>query len=263
MTQIDQLPLLWEITGPVGRLTLQRPEQRNALSRSLVAEMDSIFMQVAEDPNVSVVVVRGSGTKAFCAGADLKEREGMPDDEVVACVDAIRHCFERLAQLPQITIACLNGVALGGGLELALACDLRYASSEAKLGLPETRLAIIPGAGGTQRLPRIVGVARAKELIFTGRVLPAAQALEVGLVHAVFPAEDLDREVNAVIENLTTAGPLALRAAKWAINLGMRGDLQQGLLIEKDAYAQVVPTYDRREGLLAFKEKRPPIYKGH
>jgi methylglutaconyl-CoA hydratase len=181
---------------------------------------------------------------------------------VSAFVFGLRSAFSSLADLPVPSIAAIEGAALGGGLELALACDLRFAGSDALLGLPETGLAIIPGAVGTQRLPRVVGVARAKELIFTGRKLSAAQAAAIGLVNEAVPAGAALARALATAALICHNGPVAVRAAKVAIDRGMDGALAQGLAIEQACYAQVIPTKDRLEGLAAFREKRAPVYRG-
>lgn len=202
----------------------------------------------------------------LCTGADLKERAKMHQSEVGPFVSKARALISELGNLPMPTIAAIDGAALGGGLEMALSCDIRIASNNAKLGLTETKLAIIPGAGGTQRLPRAIGVALAKELIFAARAIDGTEAKRLGLVsHAVeqnksgdaayLRALDLAREFNP-------NGPIAIRMAKLAINQGIEVDLNTGLAIEEACYAQVIPTKDRLEGLAAFKEKRPPRFKG-
>jgi methylglutaconyl-CoA hydratase len=198
----------------------------------------------------------------FCAGADLRERADMSKAEVAAFVDGLRAAFAGVAALPMPVIAAVDGVALGGGCELALAADLRVAGAAAVLGLPETGLAIIPGAGGTQRLPRLVGVARAKELIFTGRRVAAADAAAMGLVDALAPAGGAQARALELAAAMLDKGPLALRAAKAAIDGGMGVDLATGLRMEEAYYAHVIPTRDRLEGLAAFREKRKPAFTG-
>ncbi|XP_068783404.1 methylglutaconyl-CoA hydratase, mitochondrial isoform X2 [Struthio camelus] len=199
-------------------------------------------------------------------GADLKERAKMHSSEVSSFVSKARATINEMANLPVPTIAAIDGTALGGGLELALACDIRVAASSAKMGLVETKLAIIPGAGGTQRLPRTIGVSLAKELIFSARVVDGEEAKAIGLIsHVVEQNEAGDaayRRALALAREFLPQGPLAMRVAKLAINQGMEVDLVTGLAIEEACYAQTIPTKDRIEGLLAFKEKRPPRYKG-
>ncbi|KAG8596074.1 hypothetical protein GDO81_001722 [Engystomops pustulosus] len=215
---------------------------------------------------VRTVILRSEVPGVFCAGADLKERAKMHPSEVGPFVSKARALMNEFANLPMPTIAALDGAALGGGLEMALASDIIVAASSAKMGLVETKLAIIPGAGGTQRLPRAVGVALAKELIFSARVLDGIEAKSIGLVsHVVEQNEEGDaayRRAVALAREFITQGPIAMRMAKLAINQGIEVDLATGLAIEEACYAQVIPTKDRMEGLLAFKEKRPPRYKG-
>ncbi|RMF74456.1 MAG: enoyl-CoA hydratase [Acidobacteria bacterium] len=245
----------------VVRLTIDRPPV-NALSRALVARLTDAAATAADDPAAACVVLAARG-RAFCAGADLKERRGMSDAEVVETVEAIGRMTAAVAAIPVPTLAAVHGAALGGGLELALACDLRIAAEDARLGLPECSLAIIPGAGGTQRLPRIAGPAVAKRWIFTGRVGTAAEALAGGIVDRVVPAERLEQETLALAGEIARCGPLALRAAKRAIDDGLdAARLDEGLAIERRAYRTIVDTEDRREALRAFAEKRPPRFEG-
>jgi len=207
-------------------------------------------------------VITGAGNRAFCAGADLKERATMAPDAVTEFIYTIRTLFSAIDDLPTPTIAAVNGFAFGGGTELALACDLRVAADTAQMGLTETRLAIIPGAGGTQRLPRLVGLGKAKELIFTGRRVAAEEALAIGLVNRIAPPDTLMEAAMAMAEVICEAGPIAVRQAKYAISHGMETDLSTGLAIESAAYWATIPTEDRLEGLAAFREKRKPVYKG-
>jgi methylglutaconyl-CoA hydratase len=213
--------------------------------------------------DVRAVVLRSSVPGVFCAGADLKERASMTPEQVSSFVEAIRSTFSAVAALPMPTIAVVEGAALGGGTELALACDFRVAGEGASFGLPETTLAIIPGAGGTQRLPRLIGAARAKELILTGRRIPAAQAERVGLLTSLVKAGEADAAALALARELGSNGPVAVRAAKEAIDSGMEVGLSEALgRVEKASYARVIPTADRLEGLAAFREKRKPVYTG-
>jgi enoyl-CoA hydratase/carnithine racemase len=209
-----------------------------------------------------VVILTGSGEKAFCAGADLKERATLSDLQVSEYLYKQRNLFTNIANLNKPVIAAINGAAFGGGTEIALACDIRIAASTAKMGLPETRLAIIPGAGGTQRLPRLIGRAKAKELIYTGRRITAQEALDIGMVNKVCEPEVLMEECRKMAEEMCLAGPLALEQAKKAIDCGLDTDLHTGIAIETDAYRVLIPTEDRLEGLAAFREKRKPVYKG-
>ncbi|XP_078070486.1 methylglutaconyl-CoA hydratase, mitochondrial [Mustelus asterias] len=245
---------------------INRPQSKNAISRNLVEMMTEAIEEMKRDRNVRTVILRSEVPGIFCAGADLKERAKMQPSEVGPFVSKARSLINELGNLPMPTIAVLDGAALGGGLEMALACDIRVAATSAKMGLVETKLAIIPGAGGTQRLPRIIGVSLAKELIFSGRVLDGAEAKAIGLVsHAVEQNEAGDAAYHrglSLAKEFIPQGPIAVRLAKLAINRGMEVDLKTGLAIEEACYAQVIPTKDRIEGLNAFKEKRLPRYTG-
>lgn len=243
-------------------LGLERPEARNALGRQLMAEFRQALADLRFDPSVRVVVIHSRVPGVFCSGADLKERAGMTPEETAAFVHGLRSGFTELEDLPQPVIAVLEGAAFGGGLELALAADLRVAGAEARMGLVETALAIIPGAGGTQRLPRLVGPSRAKELIFTARRIGAAEAERLGLVDRVVPAGGALDVALTLAREILPNGPVALRMAKQAVNRGLELDRDSGLAFEQACYAQVIPTRDRMEGLAAFREKRKPQYRG-
>ncbi|KAM4808737.1 methylglutaconyl-CoA hydratase, mitochondrial [Rhinophrynus dorsalis] len=247
-------------------LGINRPQAKNAISKNLVKSMMKMVDSLKSNNKVRTVILRSEVPGVFCAGADLKERAKMHPSEVGPFVTKARALMNEFANLPMPTIAALDGAALGGGLEMALACDIIVAASSAKMGLVETKLAIIPGAGGTQRLPRAVGVAVAKELIFAARILDGNEAKSLGLVsHVVEQNEKGDaayRRAVALAQEFTLQGPIALRMAKLAINQGIEVDLATGLAIEEACYAQIIPTKDRLEGLLAFKEKRPPRFKG-
>ncbi|MDX2497174.1 MAG: enoyl-CoA hydratase-related protein, partial [Desulfobacterales bacterium] len=211
---------------------------------------------------VRVVIITGADRKAFCAGADLKERTTFDELQVKEFIFTIRNLFTSIEHLNKPVIAAINGVALGGGTELALACDIRIAAMNASMGLTETRLAIIPGAGGTQRLPRLIGRGKAKELIFTGRRVDAREALQIGLVNQIYDPESLLTECQKMAAMICETGPIAIEQAKYAINYGLETDLHTGLGIESNAYWVTIPTEDRLEGLAAFQEKRKPVYKG-
>lgn len=246
----------------IAILTLLRTDAANALSVQLLNELQSVLNEVRKDRNIRVVVITGAGNKAFCAGADLKERKEMNEQQVKETVALIRSTVNAVEALPQPVIAAINGVAFGGGLELALACDVRIAAEHAQMGLTETSWAIIPGAGGTQRLPRLIGIGRAKELIFTARRVSAEEAYRYGIVEHVVPYEELMNTALSLAEEMAVNAPLALVQAKAAINKGIDVDLYSGLKIEELAYNALIPTEDRLEGLRAFAEKRPPQYKG-
>ncbi|MFC4770260.1 enoyl-CoA hydratase [Effusibacillus consociatus] len=246
----------------IATLVLNRPEAANALSVQMLYELHEAINEIRFDRSVRCVIITGAGEKAFCAGADLKERSGMDPTQVRKTVSLIRGDMNDLESLPQPVIAAVNGVALGGGTELALACDIRVASEHAKFGLTETSLGIIPGAGGTQRLPRLIGKGRAKELIFTAKRIDANEALAIGLVEYVTPAESLMEKALEIAEQIVRNAPIAVAQAKYAIDKGFDVDLNTGLAIEMNAYEVTVPTKDRLEGLQAFKEKRAPNYIG-
>lgn len=243
-------------------VTLNRPDALNALSRQVNLELAELAHELGEDPSVRAVVLTGAGQKAFCAGADLKERKGVRADQTRPYVDAISRAINAWAHMARPTLAVINGYALGGGMELALACDLRIASEAAEFALTEVRLGIMPGAGGTQRLPRLIGVARAKELILLGRRIPAQRALEIGLVMQVSPPDQLRADAEAVVKELLGCAPRSVEMAKAAIDRGIEVGLDEGLRIERACYDVTLFTEDRNEGLQAFAEKRPPRYKG-
>lgn len=262
-----RLEFLKEYNDQIAVISLNRGKVKNALGRTLLDQMkqslyDVRFSEQAKD--VRVVIVRSTVDGVFCAGADLKERAGMTQKETEAFVYDLRTTFSQLEDLPVPTIACLSGVALGGGLELALACDMRVAEKNPKciLGLSETSLAIIPGAGGTQRLPRVIGMPKAKQLIFTAQRLSPEQALEIGLVNECVEEGKAFEKCLDIAKQIIPNGPIAVRVAKVAIQEGMQMDRRTGMLMEQQCYAQVIPTKDRLEGLQAFKEKRKPQYKG-
>lgn len=256
------MPVTIARANAVATVKLNRPEAANALSRNLLNELQAAFQALAQDASISVIIITGAGDKAFCAGADLKERKTMTDEESLQTIALINRVIQTVEQLPQPVIAVLNGVAYGGGLELALACDFRIACRTAKLGLTETSLGIIPGAGGTQRLTRLIGIGRAKELIFTAKRITAIEALTYGIVEHVVEQSELEAFTASLAQAIAKNAPLSLRQAKKAINLGCDVDLQTGLQIESLCYQQLITTEDRQEGLQAFSEKRPPVYRG-
>uniref|UniRef100_A0A8D2D564 Methylglutaconyl-CoA hydratase, mitochondrial n=1 Tax=Sciurus vulgaris TaxID=55149 RepID=A0A8D2D564_SCIVU len=247
-------------------LGINRAYGKNSLSKNLIKMLSKAVDALKSDKKVRTIIIRSEVPGIFCAGADLKERAKMHSSEVGPFVSKIRAVINDIANLPVPTIAAIDGLALGGGLELALACDIRVAASSAKMGLVETKLAIIPGGGGTQRLPRAIGMSLAKELIFSARVLDGQEAKAVGLIsHVLEQNQEGDAAYRKALElarEFLPQGPVAMRVAKLAINQGMEVDLVTGLAIEEACYAQTIPTKDRLEGLLAFKEKRPPRYKG-
>lgn len=241
---------------------LERPEAKNALGRQMLREIKEALTLLKDDSSVRLAILHSLVPGVFCAGADLKERADMSQEETTDFVKELRATFTALERLPMPTIAAIEGAALGGGLELALACDLRVVGGSARLGLPETSLAIIPGAGGTQRLPRLIGRSRAKELIFTARKFGAAEALQYGIADRITGAGVALEASLELAREILPNGPVALRAAKEAIDRGLDLGRDGGLGIEADCYAKVIPTEDRLEGLAAFKEKRKPLYRG-
>jgi len=259
---MDDGILLKDETDGVMTLTLNRPEIMNSLNFDLLRALRDHIESVRFNKDVRVVIITGAGEKAFCAGADLKERATMPPDKVKEFILTIRNLFTAIENLNKPVIAAVNGIALGGGTEMALAADIRIAAQNALMGLTETRLAIIPGAGGTQRLPRLVGKGKAKELIFTGQRINAEEALRIGLANEICPLEDLLDEARSMAAMICETGPIAIEQAKYAINYGLETDLSTGLAIESNAYWLTIPTQDRLEGLAAFREKRKPKYKG-
>ena len=247
-------------------LGLNRPEAKNSFSKNLVLQLCDAVEAVKFDTNARVIVIRSTTPGIFCAGADLKERATMPPELVGPFVAKARRLIYDLENLPMPVIAAIDGHALGGGLEMALACDIRVAANSAKMGLVETRLAIIPGGGGTQRLPRVVGPSLAKELIFTARRISGEEAGKIGLVNHSVPQNDngdaaYDKAIQ-LAQEIIPNGPVGVKMAKQAINKGIEVDIGSALSIEEACYAQVIPTKDRLEGLLAFKEKRKPVYTG-
>ncbi|HVY47910.1 MAG TPA: enoyl-CoA hydratase-related protein [Minicystis sp.] len=258
-----EMPVVVERRGHVGVLTLNRERVRNALSRETLYALGRHGKELVADPEIRVIVVTGAGDKAFCAGADLKERQGMSTDDVRVQVGLYRSELGVLDKSPKPVVAAINGVAFGGGLELALVCDLRVAAAHAQIGLPETTLGIIPGAGGTQRLPRVVGEARAKEMILLGRKLSAAEALAWGLVNRVATAGvPLLEDVFQWIEPIANGAPVAQRAALGAIEDAYDVPLALGLELERVHYDETLRSEDRLEALRAFAEKRKPVFRG-
>lgn len=260
----DAEPVRLERRDGVAIVTLDRPERLNALSRAALLRVGAIGRELAGDPGVRAVIVTGAGDKAFCAGADLKERQGMSDNDVRAQLLRYRSELGWLDRSPVPVIAAINGLALGGGLEVALLCDLRVAAPGVLLGLPETTIGIIPGAGGTQRLPRVVGEARAKELILLGTRITSEQALAYGLVNRVSPAgvPVLD-DVLAWIRPIAEGAPIAQRSALAAIDASYEVGLAAGLDLERVYYDECLQSADRNEALAALAEKRKPVFTGN
>jgi enoyl-CoA hydratase/carnithine racemase len=254
--------VLVEHSAGTAWITLNRPDARNALSRDVNLSLIDLSAELEDRRDVRAIVITGSGDKAFCAGADLKERRGVSASETGPYLNAISGAINGWAESRKPTVCAMNGSAYGGGLELALACDFRILVEGAEVGLTEVKLGIMPGAGGTQRLPRLIGEARAKELILLGRRISAARALEIGLVHQVVPRAGLKAAVDALLAELATSAPLSLHYAKSAIERGHGKPLAEGLDIERECYEMTLYTEDRDEGLAAFAEGRPPHFQG-
>lgn len=244
----------------IATLTIDRPDVRNALDLETVRECRAALETLAGDETVGVLIVTGAGEASFVAGADIGELNRRTVADGLAAINS--SFFAEVERFPRPTIAAVNGYALGGGCELALACDIRVAADTARFGQPELGLGIIPGAGGTQRLPRIVGLGRAKHLVLTGTIIDAAEALAIGLVSEVVPAADLVERSRALARRILRQGPLAARLAKLALNASARVDLDSGLLIETLAQGIAFGSDDKQEGTGAFLEKRTPSFKG-
>jgi enoyl-CoA hydratase len=249
-----------EVSDSVGTLTIDRPEVKNALDLETVSQVREALRRLEADASVGVLIVTGAGETAFVSGADINDIRARGRDEGLAAINS--SLFAEIERFPRPTIAAVNGYALGGGCELALACDIRIASDTAKFGQPELGLGIIPGAGATQRLPRIIGMGRAKHLILTGDVIDAKQALEIGLVTAIAPPGQLQIRARELAKRVLRQGPLAARLAKVALNASARVDMDSGLLIETLAQALCYSSDDKLEGTSAFLEKRKPKFTG-
>lgn len=241
-------------------LRVNRPDVRNALDLATVREMTDAVAALTADAGVGGIVITGGGDKVFVSGADINDIRARRRDDGLAAINS--SLFAAIDNCPKVTIAAVNGLALGGGCELALACDLRIAAAHAKFGQPEVGLGIIPGAGATQRLPRIIGLGRAKHLVLTGDAIDAQTALDWGLVSSVVPLDQLLSSALALAERVLSRGPLAIRLAKVALNASARVDLESGLLIETLAQAICFESEDKQEGTTAFLEKRPPAFTG-
>ena len=254
--------VLVEKAERVAWVTLNRPDKLNALNNDLLKELDQVFLALEEDAEVGVVVVTGSGEKAFVAGADIAELKDL--DTATARIQALKgqEVFNRIERMPKPVIAAMNGFALGGGCELALACHVRLASENARFGLPEVSLGIIPGYGGTQRLPRLVGKGVALDLILSGEMVGAADALRMGLVSRVFPLAELKAAAETLAKTILSRGPLALRSALNAVHEGLEMPLGRGLEFEATQFGLLAASTDMKEGMGAFLEKRPAQFKG-
>jgi enoyl-CoA hydratase/carnithine racemase len=250
------------VDGHVAVVTLNRPEALNAISGEVADTLAGALLQAAASPNAWVVILAAAGEKAFCVGADLKERQGLDDAGWMRNRILMRGLFDSLRALPQPTIASVFGYALGGGFELALNCDLIVASDDAVFGLPEVRVGIVPGGGGTQALVRRLGPARAKDLIFTGRRIGAEEALALGLVARVVERAALENATMELAREICGSSPVAVREAKLAIDRGLDVTMEDGIELEELAWRRAVASQDRKEGIAAFNEKREPDWRG-
>jgi len=251
-----------EVEGPFATVTVDRPKSLNALDTRTLQELEKAAADLSQREGLRGVILTGAGEKAFVAGADIAEMNGMDADKARHFGALGQRVMDVIAALPVPVVAAVNGFALGGGCELALACDFIYASENARFGLPEVSLGVLPGFGGTQRLTRLLGRARAKELIFTGDIIDAARAKEIGLVLDVVPLSNLLGHARSALERVAKKGPLAVRLAKEAIDRGADQELADGLTIERELFTDLFASADRREGMKAFLEKRPPVFTG-
>ncbi len=251
--------LIFELQEDIGILKFNRPKQLNAINEEMIEEMEDFFSKIP--PETKVIILTGQG-KAFIAGADISYLAKLSPLEARRFVRRGQELFFKIEALPIPVIACVNGFALGGGLEIAMSCDFIYCSKEAKLGQPEVNLGIMPGFGGTQRLSRLVGKAVAKELCMTGRIISADEAKELGIVNKVFSKEDLWNETMKVANEISSKGRVSLRAIKRSIDRGFDLDLRSGCYMEADNFALCFASLDAKEGLNAFLEKRTPQFKG-
>lgn len=260
---MDYKNIRLEKDGAVATVTIDRPKVLNALNDETIAELDHCFTQIGGDRSVRCVILTGGGEKAFVAGADIGELAKVDVVSGRAICDRGQHLLFKIESLPQPVIAAVNGFALGGGCEIAMACDIRLASETAKFGQPEVSLGIIPGYGGTQRLPRLVGYGKAKQMIFTGEIISAEEAHRIGLADELFPAEELMNKAREMAGKIASKGPLALAAAKEAINHAGSSDLKTGCEHEASLFAGICASNDKKEGLNAFLEKRKAEFRGN
>ncbi len=263
LTQTYETLALDEPAEHVLRITMNRPEVSNAMNTQMGLDMLAVWDSLCNDPGLyRCVILTGAGEKAFCAGGDLKQRNGMTDAQWQAQHLIFERGVRAMKECPIPIIGAINGAAYGGGCEFALACDFAYASTTARFALTEVTLGIMPGAGGTQNMPRAVGIKRAKEVLLTGLPFTAQQGLEWGMLNKVCEPAALQAEVLATAQRIAGNAPLSTRQIKHSVNTGMQMDLASALLFEIEAYNRLPPTEDRREGVAAFNEKRKPVFKG-
>jgi len=254
--------VLLEVAEGIATLTINRPKQLNALNTGVLLKLRELILECGERDEIKVVIITGAGDKSFVAGADIAEMKEMTPRQGLAFAELGQSVFGMIEKLPKAVIAAVNGYALGGGTELAISCDIILASAKARFGTPEVNLGVFPGFGGTQRLTRLLGKARAKEVVFSGEMFDATRALAIGLINRICPPEELLEEATNLARTIMTKGPVAVALAKQAIEDGYDLDLDKGLLIERTLFAQCFDTQDQKEGMAAFIEKRNPQFKG-
>lgn len=250
------------MTKGVFTLTLNRPHAMNSHNTQMALDLINCLEQLKKEEDLRVLIITGSGERAFCTGADLKERKGMTNDAWRYQHDIFENAFELIRTFPYPVIAAINGYALGGGMEMALSCDFRICAEDAKMGLPEATIGIIPGVGGTQLLPRSIPIGLAKELLFRGNQITANRAKEINLVNDVVLNSELQDKVLSIARDIGKNAPLSLKSIKQAINKGMQTDINTALSIELDQYYKCANSEDRLEGIKAFNEKREPVWQG-
>nr|WP_092067580.1 short-chain-enoyl-CoA hydratase [Dendrosporobacter quercicolus]NSL46663.1 short-chain-enoyl-CoA hydratase [Dendrosporobacter quercicolus DSM 1736]SDL59398.1 enoyl-CoA hydratase [Dendrosporobacter quercicolus] len=254
--------LLFESEDGIGIVTINRPKALNALNAATIHELDRMFDELAQNDAVKTVIITGGGEKSFVAGADITEMQKMSAVEGRNWAKLAQAVFSKIENLPKPVIAAVNGYALGGGCEISMACDIRIASEKAKFGQPEVSLGIPPGFGGTQRLARLVGKGRAKELLFTGDMIDAAEAYRIGLVNKVTVPAELLNTAKAMAQKIMSRAPVAVQVCKAAVNEGLDVDLKTGIAYEAEVFGLCFATDDQKEGMTAFVEKRPPNFTG-
>jgi enoyl-CoA hydratase len=253
----------YKLEGQIGLLTIQRPQALNALNAQVLEELSTFAREIRNSKEIRVLIVTGSGEKAFVAGADIKAMSGMTQKEARNFSSTAQKVFDRIASLPFAVIAAVNGFALGGGCELALACDIIIASEKAKFGLPEVTLGLLPSFGGTQRLPRAVGLFKAREMIFSGEFYSAQDCLNMGLVNKVVPPDQVLAEAQKLAHTIASRAPIAVAKAKQSLNTGFELHIAGGLKREAALFGELFNTQDQKEGIDAFITKRQPEFKGN
>ena len=259
---MDYENILYEPKDGIGWITINRPKAMNALSTSLLAELCDAFKTLEEDGNIRAVVIKGAGEKAFSAGADLGEIKDLKIRGAFDYSRAAHRAFNAVEQCGKPVIACINGLAMGGGAELALSCHIRVAAEGAKIGFPESGLGGMPGMGGTQRLPRLIGKGAALSYLLTGDMIKAEQGLKLGLYHQIFPNEEVAQGAEGLAKKLIKKSPLSLKFIIQAVTNGLEGNIEEGLVLEAALMAALKNSEDAEEGLKAIFEKRPPTFKG-